>query len=169
MWADHKQNISTFPLRTCHCAEYGTKQSFNDNHLHVNLFLPAPIVGDPSEKQSQTIKHYQKTYTGLYPRHLRELSSPSERSFALSLTFERGRLSCLPFYPGWRGPDGICSLTRLCFGIAYPGLFMVFPLSGDWPWKDFETVPYGNKLRIFQYTFARINTPKELNYCRITK
>ena len=35
-------------------------QNLNDNHLHSNLFLPAPIFGDPSEKQSHPKKHCAK-------------------------------------------------------------------------------------------------------------
>jgi len=79
--------------------------SLKDNHPHDNLFLPAPISGDPSEKQSHPKKHSDiKHCYGLYYNFLGGISSPSEGSLALLWTFDRGRFSLLPFYPGLRGP-----------------------------------------------------------------
>ena len=68
-------------------------------------------------------------------------SSPSEMRFALFRTFDRGRFSLLPFYPGWRGPRHNWDLTRLWFGTAYPGLLICNPfreLTVEGFWNVFE-------------------------------
>ena len=61
----------------------------------------------------------------------RDLSSPSEGALALDPTFDRGRFSLLPFYPGWRSPIVLCSFTGFWLGDRLPGVIQVYPLSGN--------------------------------------
>jgi len=120
------------------------------NHLHDNLFLPAPIFGDPSEKQSQTKKHCAKKNVlrcfKLWDCHIKQIESANHLIHCRLIRNDSS----------WRRiflTNSVLTILFFSFPKALPLGQGMLPLRGDDPARIMNRIINHDLFCIFQAHF----------------